>query len=122
MIRYPKPPPQTWRTFLDNHVPDLVGIDFFAVPTATFRVLFCFVVLRHEHRRVVHFNVTTNPTAEWTARQMVEAFPFGEAPRYMIRARDGIYGDHFRRRVKNMGNDEVPIVPVRPGRIRTANG
>ncbi len=103
-----------WRTFLDNHVPDLVGIDFFTVPTATFRVLFCFVVLRHERRRVVHFNVTTNPTAEWAARRMVEAFPFDEAPRYMIRDRGGIYGDHFRRRVKNMGIEEVPIAPRSP--------
>ena len=63
MVRHPKPPSQTWRTFLDNHVPDLVGVDFFTMPTATFRVLFCFVVLHHNRRRVVHFNVTTHPTA-----------------------------------------------------------
>jgi len=83
MVRYRQPSSQTWRTFLDNHVPDLVGIDFFTVSTATFRILYCFVVLCHDRRRVVHFNVTTNPTARWTAQQVVEAFPFDEAPRYL---------------------------------------
>ncbi len=114
MVRPHQPPSQTWRTFLDNHVPDLVGIDFFTVSTATFRVLYCFVVLRHDRRRVVHFHVTTNPTARWTAQQVVEAFPFEEAPRYLIRDRDGLYGDYFRDRVKNMGIDEVVIAPRSP--------
>ncbi len=107
LVRTRKPPSQTWRTFLDNHVPDLAAIDFFTVPTATFRVLYCFVVLRHERRKVVHFNVTTNPTAAWTAQQIIEAFPFDEAPRYMIRDRDGIYGDDFQTRVEGMGIEEV---------------
>ena len=89
MVRDLKPPSQTWRTFLENHVGDLVGIDFFTVPTATFRVLYCFIVLRHDRRLIVHFNVTMHPTAKWTAQQIVEAFPFDEAPRYMIRERDG---------------------------------
>lgn len=114
MVRHRKPPSQTWRTFLDNHVRDLVGIDFFTVHTATFRVLYCFIVLRHDRRRVVHFNVTANPTAAWTAQQITEAFPFDEAPRYVIRDRDGIYGYFFRKRVKNMGIDEVPISPRAP--------
>jgi len=114
MVRPHQPPSQTWRTFLDNHVPDLVGIDFFTVSTVTFRVLYCFVVLRHDRRCVVHFNVTTNPTARWTAQQVVEAFPFEEAPRYLIRDRDGLYGDYFRDRVKNMGIDEVVIAPRSP--------
>ncbi len=114
MVRTGKPPSQTWRTFLDNHVPDLVAVDFFTVPTATFRVLYCFVVLRHERRRVVHFNVTASPTAGWTAQQSVEAFPFDEAPRYMIRDRDGIYGDYFQKRVERMGIDEVLIAPQSP--------
>ncbi len=114
MVRHRKPPSQTWRTFLDNHVQDLAGIDFFTVPTATFRVLYCFIVLRHDRRRVVHFNVTANPTAQWTAQQITEAFPFDETPRYMIRDRDGIYGDFFRKRVKNMGIDEVRIAPRAP--------
>ena len=76
MVRHAKPPSQTWRTFLDNHIPDIAAIDFFTVPTATFRVLFCFIVLRHDRRRVAHFNVTLHPTGGWTAQQIVEAFPY----------------------------------------------
>ena len=108
MTRHPKPPSQTWRTSLDNHVSDLAAIDFFTVPTATFRVLFCFVVLRHDRRRVIHFNVTDHPTARWAAQQIVEAFSFDEAPRYLIRDRDGVYGQYFRDRIKGMGIEEVP--------------
>ena len=77
MPRRRKPPSQTWRTFLDNHIGELVSIDFFTVPTATFRVLFVLVVLAHDRRRIVHFNVTEHPTAEWTSQQMVEAFGDG---------------------------------------------
>ncbi len=73
--RHHNPPSQTWRTFLDNHVGDIVAIDFFTVPTATFRVLYCFIMLRHDRRKVAHFNVTAHPTAQWTAQQIVEAFP-----------------------------------------------
>ena len=91
-----KPPSQTWRTFLDNHLTDIVAIDFFTVPTATFRILFAFVVMRHDRRHVVHFNVTAHPTAAWTAQQIVEAFPDEAAPRFLIRDRDGIYGHEFR--------------------------
>ncbi len=76
MIRHPKPPSPCWRSFLKSHVLDLVSVDFFAVPTATFRVLFVFVVLAHERRRIVNFNVTEHPSAEWTAQQMVDAFPW----------------------------------------------
>ena len=89
MVRSKKPPSQTWRTFLDNHVRDLASIDFFVVPTATFRLLFGFVVLAHQRRRVVHFNVTANPTAMWTAQQIVNAFPYEEAPRFLLRDRCG---------------------------------
>ena len=85
-------PSQTWRTFLDNHVRDLVSIDFFTVPTARLHVLFVFIVLSHERRRVVHFNVTEHPTAAWAAQQIVEAFPEDQAARYLIRDRDGIMG------------------------------
>ena len=81
MVRHRKPPSQSWRTFLDNHVADLVSVDFFTMPTATFRILYVFVILRHDRREVVHFNVTQNPTAQWTAQQIVEAFPFDTAPR-----------------------------------------
>ena len=99
MVRNRKPPSQTWRTFLDNHVPDIAACDFFTVPTATFRVLYVFIVLRHARRQVVHFNVTTNPSAEWTAQQIVNAFPYEEAPRFLLRDRDGIYGNYFQMRV-----------------------
>ncbi|MDP3938194.1 MAG: integrase core domain-containing protein [Deltaproteobacteria bacterium] len=98
------PSSQRWRTFLKNHLPETVACDFFVVPTATFRLLYCFLILSHDRRRIVHFNVTSNPTAKWTAQQMVEAFPGdGPIPKYLIRDRDGIYGGYFRRRVQNMG-------------------
>ena len=106
-IRHHKPPSQTWRTFLDNHVRDIVAVDFFTVPTATFRILFCIIVLRHHRRMVIHFNATAHPTAEWTAQQIVEAFPFDEVPRFLLRDRDSIYGEFFRQRIKNMGIDQV---------------
>jgi transposase InsO family protein len=109
-----QPPSQTWRTFLDNHVGDMASIDFFAVPTATFRVLYVFFVLAHNRRRVLHFNVTEHPSATWTAQQIIEAFPENTAPEYMIRDRDGIYGDRFRRRVEGMGIEEVVTAPRSP--------
>ncbi len=113
-VRHRKPPSQTWRTFLDNHVRDIVAVDFFTVPTATFRILFCFIVLCHHRRMVVHFNVTAHPTARWTGQQIVEAFPYDEAPRFLIRDRDGIYGVDFRQRVKHMGIEEVVTAPRSP--------
>src|SRR5215813_338690 len=100
-------PSQSWKTFLSNHVGQLVSIDFFTVPTVQLRVLFVFVVLAHERRRVLHFNVTEHPTAEWTAQQIIEAFSEDAAPRYLIRDRDGVYGRHFRNRVEGMGIQEV---------------
>ena len=109
-----KPPSPSWRSFLDNHVPELASVDFFTIPTATFRVLFVLVVLRHDRRRVVHFNVTEHPTAEWTAQQVVEAFPWDTAPRYLLRDRDATYGVVFRRRVKGLGINEVLIAPRSP--------
>jgi transposase InsO family protein len=114
MIRHLRPPSQTWRTFLDNHVSELASVDFFTVPTATFRVLYVFVVLCHERREIVHFNSTYHPTAEWTAQQIVEAFPFDSAPRYLIRDRDSIYGTRFRNRVKSLGIEEVLTAPRSP--------
>ena len=113
-VRHCRPPSQTWRTFLDNHAKDIVAIDFFTVPTATFRVLYCFIMLRHDRRTVVHFNVTTNPTAQWTAQQVIEAFPGDEAPRFILRDRDGIYGQAFHDRVKHMGIEEVITAPRSP--------
>ena len=114
MPRRPKPPSQTWRTFLQNHLADLVSIDFLVVPTATFRVLYVFVVLLHHRRKVVHFNVTDSPTAAWTAQQIVEAFPGDSAPRYLLRDRDSIYGAEFRQRVRGIGIAEVLTAPRSP--------
>jgi putative transposase len=109
-----RPPSQTWRTFLTNHVRDLVSLDFFTVPTARLRVLFVLVVLAHHRRRVIHFNVTEHPTAYWAAQQIVDAFPDESAPGYLLRDRDHIYGEQFRRRVKSMGIDEVLTAPQSP--------
>ena len=92
----------------------MAAVDFFTVPTVTFRVLYVFIVLRHHRREVVHFNVTADPSAEWTAQQIIEAFPYEEAPRYMIRDRDSKYGDYFTKRVEGMGIDEVLIAPHAP--------
>ena len=109
MDRHRKPPSQTWRTFLENHVGDIAAIDFFVVPTVRFQLLYCFIVLRHAQRRVVHFNVTLHPSARWTGQQVAEAFPFDETPRFLIRDRDGIYGVDFRQRVRSMGIEEVVL-------------
>src|SRR5664280_1165591 len=107
MVRHRKPPSPTWRAFLDNHVKELVSLDFFVVPTATFRVHFVLLILSHDRRRILHFNVTSSPSAEWTAQQAVQAFPNDSAPRYLLRDRDCIYGKYFRHRVKSLGIKEV---------------
>ncbi len=114
MVRHPKPPSQSWRTFLQNHVGCLASIDFFVVPTATFSFLFAFVVLHHERRRIVHLGVTANPTAAWVAQQIREAFPWDTAPHHMIRDRDGVYGGVFRACVLAMGIEEVVTAPRSP--------
>jgi putative transposase len=110
----PKPPSQTWRTFLTNHAKDLVAIDFFTVPVATFRILYVLLVLSHNRRHIVHFNVTEHPTSQWTAQQIVEAFPFDTAPRSLLRDRDQIYGVDFQRRVRSLNIDEVITAPRAP--------
>src|SRR2546428_5781851 len=107
-------PSQTWRTFLANHVRDLVSLDFFTVPTARLHVLFVLVVLAHHRRRVVHFNVTEHPTAHWTAQQIVDAFPDDSAPAYLLRDRDQVYGEQFRHRVQGMRIEEVLTAPHSP--------
>jgi transposase InsO family protein len=109
MIRRGRPPSQTWRTFLKNHLKYCAAIDFFTVPTATFQILFVFIVLSPERRRLIHFNVTAHPTAAWTAQQIVEAFPWDTALRYVIRDRDKIYDLKFRNRIKGMGIKDVKI-------------
>ena len=109
MVHQSKPPSQTWRTFLKNHVGQIAAIDFFTVATITFRVFYVFLVLRHDRRRMVHFDITANPTAQWAAQQIVEAFPFEERPRFLLRDRDGTYGPFFSDRVEHMGIEEVLI-------------
>jgi transposase InsO family protein len=91
-----------------------VSIDFFTVPTVTGRVLFVLLVLAHERRRVVHFNVTEHPTAEWTAQQIVDAFPEDTAPGWLLRDRDGVYSDTFSRRLAGMAITEIVSSPASP--------
>ena len=107
MTRPRKAPSPTWRSFLKNHLDCIAAIDFFVVPTATFRVLFVFVVLSCDRRRVIHFNVTANPSAQWTAQQIVRSFPGDSLPRYLMRDRDAIYGRAFSERVAHLGLEEV---------------
>jgi transposase InsO family protein len=114
MVRHRKPPSQTWRTFLENHVNSLVSVDFFTVPTIRFQVLYVFLVLAHDRRRIPHFNVTAHPTAEWTAQQLRETFAWDAAPRYLLRDRDRIFGDDFTKQVRNLGIQEVLSAPRAP--------
>ena len=110
-----RPPSQTWRTFLRNHLRHTAACDFFVVPTATFRLLYCFIVLSHDRRRILHFNVTAHPTADWTAQQIVEAFPGDKSqPRFLLRDRDSIYSHWFRRRVAGLGLTEIVTAPQSP--------
>ncbi len=113
--RYRAPPSSTWKTFLNQHVKDLVAIDFFFVPTVQCRVLFVFIALAHDRRRVLHFKVTEHPTAQRTAQQLVEAFPFDTAPRYLLRDGDGIYnGEKVQQRIESLSIDEVVTAPASP--------
>src|SRR6476660_8759778 len=98
---------QTWRTFLQIHAKQLLSIDFFTVPTIRFQVLYVFLVLAHDRRRILHFNVTAHPTAAWTGQQLREAFPFDQLARYLLRDRDAIFGDEFREQVQGLGICEV---------------
>ena len=111
-----KPPSQTWRTFLTNHMDQMASLDFFVVPTATFRVLFVFVVLSHARRRVLHFQVTEHPAQQWTMQQMREAFPWDHVCRYLLRDRDAIYGGDWVAMTKGMGMEEVLSAPRSPWR------
>ena len=114
MVKRCGPPSQGWRTFLQNHAPDIAAMDFFVVPSLGFKLLYGFVIIRLDRRDLVWINVTTNPTAEWVARQITEAFPWDEAPRYVIRDRDQIYGAVVTRRLRAMGIRDKPIAPASP--------
>ncbi len=108
------PPSQGWCSFLRNHAPNIAAMDLFVVPTIGFKLLYAFVVVRLERRDLVWINVTANPTAEWVARQITEAFPWDEAPHYLIRDRDRIYGSVVRRRLRVMGIRDKPTAPASP--------
>jgi transposase InsO family protein len=108
------PPSQGWRTFLRNHAPDIAAMDLFVVPTVGFDFLYAFVIVRLDRRDLVWINATANPTAEWIARQLTEAFPWDTAPQYLIRDRDRIYGAVVTRRIRAMGIRDKPIAPASP--------
>ncbi|MFO0367190.1 MAG: integrase core domain-containing protein [Acidobacteriota bacterium] len=114
MVRHRNPPSQTWRTFLDNHVKTMVSVDFFTAPTIRFQVLYVFLALARDRRRILHFAVTAHPTAEWTAQQLREAFPWDTAPRYLLRDRDRIFGKDFVDQVNAMGINQVLSAPRSP--------
>src|SRR5580693_7152707 len=114
MVRRGGSPSQEWGTFLRNHAPDIAAMDLFVVPTIGFKLLYGFVIIRLDRRDLVWIGVTTNPTAEWVARQITEAFPWDEAPRYLIRDRDRLYGTVVTRRLRAMGIRDKPFAPASP--------
>src|ERR1017187_2958397 len=114
MVKQHRPPSQGWRTFLRNHAPDIAAMDLFVVPTLGFDLFYALVIVRLGRRNLVWINVTTNPTAEWIARQLTEAFPWDEAPRYLIRDRDRIYGAIVKCRLRAMGIRDKPTAPASP--------
>jgi len=113
-VRPRRPPSPSWRAFLKNHITELVALDFFTVPAVGFKALYVLIVLAHQRRRVVHFNVTEHPTAQWTAQQLVEAFPWETPPKYLLRDRDAVYGKWFQHRVAHLGFEEVLTAPRSP--------
>jgi transposase InsO family protein len=114
MVKRRGPPSQGWRTFLRNHAPDIAAMDLFVVPTIGFNLFHAYIIVRLDRRELVRISVTTHPTAEWVARQITEAFPWNEAPCYMIRDRDRIYGSVVTRRLRAMGIRDTPITPASP--------
>jgi hypothetical protein len=114
MIKRRRSPSQGWRTFLRNHAPDIAAMDLFIVPTISFDLLFAFVMVRLDRRALIWINVTRHPTAEWIVRQITEAFPWNEDPRYLIRDRDRIFGAIVARRLRAMGIRDKPIAPSSP--------
>jgi transposase InsO family protein len=112
MVKRRGPPSQEWRTFLRNHAPNIASMDLLVVPTISFGLLYALVILRLDRRELVWINVTANPTAEWIARQITEAFPWDDAPQYLIRDRDRIYGTTVTRRLRAMRIRDKPIAPA----------
>ena len=114
MAKWHGPPSQGWSTFLRNHAPDIAAMDLFVVPTINFNLFYALVIIGLDRRDLIWINVTTNATAEWIARQLTEAFPWNEAPRYLVRDRDRIYGAVVLRRLRAMGIRDKPIAPASP--------
>jgi transposase InsO family protein len=114
MVKRAGPPSQGWSTFLRNHAPNIAAMDLFVVPTISFELLYAFVIVRLDRRDLIWINVTANPTAEWIARQITEAFPWDDAPHYLVRDRDGVYGAAVTRRIRAMGIRDKPIVAGSP--------
>jgi transposase InsO family protein len=114
MVKRPRRPSQSWATFLRNHADGIIAVDLFVVSTIGFKLLYCLVFLAHGRRRLLHYAVTAHPTAEWVARQIVEAFPWDEAPEYLVRDRDAVYGEVVKRRLRGRGIRDRPIAPRSP--------
>ncbi|MCA6111114.1 transposase [Bradyrhizobium cenepequi] len=122
MVKRRGPSHQGWRIFLRNHAPGIAAMDLFVVPTIGFDLLYAFVIVRLDRRNLAWINVTKNPTAEWVARQITEAFPWDQAPKYLIRDRDRIYGTIVTRRLRAMGIRDKPTAPASRGRTALPNG
>jgi transposase InsO family protein len=114
MVKRPRRPGQSWMAFLRNHADGIAAADLFVVPTIGFKLLYCLVILGHGRRKFIHYAVTAHPTAEWVARQIVEAFPWDAAPEYLVRDRDAVYGEVVRRRLRGLGIRDRPIAPRSP--------
>ena len=112
-VRRQRPPSPTWRAFLANHVTQIMAADFFVIPTASYRLLFVFIILAHHRRRIVHVGVTAHPTAAWTAQQLREAFPHDKAPRFLLHDRDAAFSG-LSRTVNGMAIAEVLTAPQSP--------
>jgi len=114
MVKRRGPPSQGWKTFLHNHADGIAAMDLFVVPTISFRLLYGLLIMGHGRRQILWFGVTANPTAEWIANQVTEACGWEQAPRYLIRDRDGAYGEVFIRRLRSMGIRDRPTSPRSP--------
>ena len=114
MVKRPRRPGQSWTTFLRNHADGIAAVDLFVVPTIGFKLLYGLVILGHGRRRLIRYAVTAHPTAEWMARQIVEAFPWDEAPEYLVRDRDAVYSEVVKRRLRGLGIRDRPIAPHSP--------
>ena len=121
MNRRRRPPSQGWKIFLRNHADGIATVDLFVVPTISFKLLYGFVVMSHGRRKILYLSTTAHPSAEWIARQLTEAVGWDRAPRYIIRDRDGAYGEVFKRRLRAMGIRDRPTARNRPGRTVAAN-